>query len=208
MLADQRYLIENHNMNWLKVLLAMTLVTFTKVEASDLPTMSFDFGSASPGQIVSHTFTVTNTTQQPLDVKIAALSAGGSTKLSSSSIAPGKTIHVSSKFRVPHKEGDAENLITLQTNSSLEPLITLKLHGTVTTKKVAGHTPAEGTHLKPQYICPFRPVPIKSDLYYDHKGLRIYTCCAPCLEKVMDDPEAAIRALKAKGQYPIKAEDI
>ena len=45
-------------------------------------------------------------------------------------------------------------------------------------------------------------VPIKKKYFHDVLGMRIYTCCKPCLEKVRKEPREALRLLTMVGQYP------
>ncbi|MCH2208940.1 MAG: DUF1573 domain-containing protein [Lentisphaerales bacterium] len=61
----------------------------------------------------------------------------------------------------------------------------------------------KGNYIK-QDECPFLPLGIIAELYHDWNGLRIYTCCEQCLEKVRVSPYHAIIKLAEKGQTPIE----
>ena len=40
--------------------------------------------------------------------------------------------------------------------------------------------------------CPLSGNAVDSSSYYEHEGTKIYTCCAKCVEKVAEDPDAAM----------------
>ena len=54
-----------------------------------------------------------------------------------------------------------------------------------------------------QKECPFLPLEINSELFFDYKGLRIFTCCEDCLETVKKSPDYAIIKLSEKNQTPL-----
>lgn len=64
------------------------------------------------------------------------------------------------------------------------------------TTKAAAHA----KHLKPQATCPVTGDPINKELYVDHKGKRIYVCCATCIDKVKKNPEKYIKKLEKMGE--------
>ena len=53
-----------------------------------------------------------------------------------------------------------------------------------------------------QKECPFLPIEINSELFFDYKDLRIFTCCENCLETVKKSPDYAIIKLSEKNQTP------
>jgi hypothetical protein len=59
-----------------------------------------------------------------------------------------------------------------------------------------------------QVSCPFKGLPINPTLYHDVDGVRIYTCCTPCLPKVRANPNKAIDNLREWSEYPVKLADL
>ncbi|MDX1564387.1 MAG: hypothetical protein R3236_03225, partial [Phycisphaeraceae bacterium] len=59
-----------------------------------------------------------------------------------------------------------------------------------------------------QVSCPFRGLPINRGYHVDIKGLRIYTCCLPCLKLVKENPDQAIANLKSWGEQVWTLEEI
>jgi hypothetical protein len=57
---------------------------------------------------------------------------------------------------------------------------------------------------KAQTTCPIMGNPIDKTQYVDVDGYRIYACCPACLPKIKADPQAAIAAIRAKGEEPQK----
>lgn len=53
-----------------------------------------------------------------------------------------------------------------------------------------------------QARCPIMDRPINSELYVDHEGHRIYVCCAGCVRRVKNDPQAALQTLLDQGIVP------
>jgi YHS domain-containing protein len=83
----------------------------------------------------------------------------------------------------------------------------------VTTALVLGATaPAEAAkkapELKPQTVCPVMGGKINKDLYLDHKGQRIYVCCAGCLAPIKKDPAKYIKKMAEKGEAPTKIQTV
>ena len=58
---------------------------------------------------------------------------------------------------------------------------------------------------KAQTMCPVLDEPLNKDVYVDHKGLRIYFCCAACKATFSKDPEKYIKKLEAEGVQIEKA---
>lgn len=56
---------------------------------------------------------------------------------------------------------------------------------------------------KLQKECPFLPLEINPELFFDYKGLRIFTCCEECLKTVRKSPDYAIIKLSEKSQTPL-----
>lgn len=63
-------------------------------------------------------------------------------------------------------------------------------------------------NFKIQVSCPYLRTPIINQYYHDAYGLRIYTCCKPCLSKVINNPNEAIIKLAQVGQFPVALEGI
>lgn len=57
---------------------------------------------------------------------------------------------------------------------------------------------------KAQTTCPVMGGAIDKAQYVDVGAYRIYACCPACLPKIKADPEAAIAAIRAKGEEPEK----
>lgn len=57
---------------------------------------------------------------------------------------------------------------------------------------------------RPQTRCPImdNPVTPGTSAHVDAKGYRIYICCPPCRAKVEADPDAALAAIRARGEEP------
>lgn len=55
---------------------------------------------------------------------------------------------------------------------------------------------------KKQITCPFIDLPIKEKYYHEEMGIRIYTCCEPCLVRVKNNPGLAIKKLIKKYEIP------
>ncbi len=53
-----------------------------------------------------------------------------------------------------------------------------------------------------QARCPIMDRPINAELYVDHEGHRIYVCCAGCVRRVKNDPQAALQTLLDQGIVP------
>ena len=59
---------------------------------------------------------------------------------------------------------------------------------------------------KIQKTCPYLPIPIQKRFVHDALGLRIYTCCPPCLDRLKKNPHEAVKKLALLGEIPIKVE--
>ena len=53
---------------------------------------------------------------------------------------------------------------------------------------------------KPQSKCPISGDAIKTSVYFDHEGQRIYACCKKCRKKIQKDPDAALKRIKDNGE--------
>ena len=62
--------------------------------------------------------------------------------------------------------------------------------------------PAAAPVAKAQTTCPIMGGAIDKAQYVDVGAYRIYACCPACLPKIKADPEAAIAAIRAKGEEP------
>jgi YHS domain-containing protein len=58
---------------------------------------------------------------------------------------------------------------------------------------------------KPQTTCPVLGGNIDKNLYMDHKGQRVYFCCAGCDEEFKKDPEKYLEKMKSQGITPEKS---
>ena len=97
--------------------------------------------------------------------------------------------------------------ITPVLNKSLKVFIEDKeqpsiLRFELTREKVFKATSINSFKTKLQTSCPYMRIPIKKEYYHDVLGMRIYTCCKPCLEKVRIKPQEALRLLTQIGEYP------
>lgn len=56
--------------------------------------------------------------------------------------------------------------------------------------------------LPPQSVCPVSGEELQNkDTFADVNGKRIYTCCANCIAKVKEDPEALMKKIAERGEY-------
>ena len=64
-----------------------------------------------------------------------------------------------------------------------------------------GLAPAQAPVKTPtrQAECPVMGNPVNKKVYTDHRGKRVYFCCAGCIEKFEQDPEGYIRRMEARG---------
>jgi hypothetical protein len=92
----------------------------------------YNFGRASAGDPVKHTYVVTNTGTAPLEISdvhpsCGCTTAGGWTK----SIPPGQTGDIPIQFNSSRYSGSVTKTITVTSNAKNEPRATLVLRGTV-----------------------------------------------------------------------------
>jgi hypothetical protein len=66
----------------------------------------------------------------------------------------------------------------------------------------SGEPAAAAPAAKAQTTCPIMGGAIDKAQYVDVGAYRIYACCPACLPKIQADPEAAIAAIRAKGEEP------
>lgn len=69
-------------------------------------------------------------------------------------------------------------------------------------KAPEGEPAAGAPAAKAQTTCPIMGGAIDKAQYVDVGAYRIYACCPACLPKIKADPEAAIAAIRAKGEEP------
>ena len=69
-------------------------------------------------------------------------------------------------------------------------------------KLLARQALARKEYYHTQEECPFLPLPINKNLFYDFEGMRIYTCCEQCLSLLKASPNHAIIKLGEKKQTP------
>jgi len=58
--------------------------------------------------------------------------------------------------------------------------------------------------LVPQKTCPVMGGAVDKNIYYDYNGMRIYVCCAGCIDPIKNDPEKYLKKLKEMGEKPEK----
>lgn len=78
-------------------------------------------------------------------------------------------------------------------------------HVVKTDPEAAIATLAEQGQAPRQALCPVMNRPIDTEQYVDHEGQRIYVCCAGCVARVEDDPEAVLEKLHEQGVAPARA---
>ena len=59
-------------------------------------------------------------------------------------------------------------------------------------------------HLPKQTRCPYTGTPIKKHLYFDVSSYRLYTCCIPCLKRVRDTPDQAVKRILNFNETPYR----
>ncbi len=98
---------------------------------------SFDFGRIPEDNIVEHTFTFTNTGDEPLQIKDSQSSCGCTTVLVSKDVInPGETGEIKTSLNPVGKRGKITKTITVTTNDPVAPQKTLSIYADVTS---AGH---------------------------------------------------------------------
>ncbi|EKD26604.1 MAG: hypothetical protein ACD_79C01101G0005 [uncultured bacterium] len=55
---------------------------------------------------------------------------------------------------------------------------------------------------KAQSLCPIDGNPISKDVSVDVIGVKVYACCAQCIEAIKADPSTAINTVIANGEQP------
>ena len=99
--------------------------------------LTFDFGTVTEGEKVSHTYNFTNTGSEPLVVSDAKGSCGCTVpKWPREPIAPGASSQITVEFNSKGKKGQRNQKVTLTANTN-PPQTFLSLTGTV--------NPADGT---------------------------------------------------------------
>lgn len=63
---------------------------------------------------------------------------------------------------------------------------------------------AQAPKLKAQVTCPVAGGAIDKNLFVDNAGVRIYVCCAACLDEVRKDPAKYVKKLAEMGEAPAK----
>jgi YHS domain-containing protein len=82
--------------------------------------------------------------------------------------------------------------------------------GTPTEARASGErnpptTAAAEIPLKPQETCPVMGGKIDKHVFTDHRGKRVYFCCARCVPEFKMNPELYLKVLKDRGE---KVEDV
>lgn len=109
--------------------------------------------------------------------------------------------------KVSNKSSEKLSPTKLAKNSTIKKGYTRPSVMNARAKLVEGILAKQALSKKSAFIlqkeCPFLPLEINSDLFYDYKGLRIFTCCENCLETVKTSPDYAIIKLSEKKQTPV-----
>lgn len=80
---------------------------------------SFDFGTVTEGEIVSHTFSFTNTGSEPLIISDAKGSCGCTVPSKPTApIAPGEAGEITVQFNSKNKKGDRNQKVTVTANTN------------------------------------------------------------------------------------------
>lgn len=132
---------------------------------------------------------------------------------------PGEGGIIPYRMNLKGRVGSFSKSIRIYTDYSLEPqklTFTIKLpkqgeknegnlkeQSTVTVTK---NIQRVDSGLVEQKSCPFQGTAIKRELYVDHRGKRIYTCCEECIPLVKAAPELAISRLYEMKEYPLSVE--
>ena len=60
----------------------------------------------------------------------------------------------------------------------------------------------EPMKLAAQTTCPVMGNPINKEVFTDYKGMRIYFCCAGCIEPFQAEPEKYLKVIADRGEIP------
>jgi hypothetical protein len=77
--------------------------------------------------------------------------------------------------------------------------ITLLVAAIVGTGLITAQAAEKKAEPKKQTTCPVMGGKINKTQYADVNGVRIYVCCAGCIDKIKADPDKYIKQLEAKG---------
>ncbi len=96
------------------------------------PTPQFDFGVRRDNEVVVHKFVITNTGDAPLSIKRVKASCGcTAVKSSKSSIPPGESATIDSRFTLKGRRGKQRKSILIESNDPTTPRLRLWLKGTI-----------------------------------------------------------------------------
>ena len=112
---------------------------------------------------------------------------------------PGERGEIFFKVRVSKVVSTLSKSIKVYIEHKTKPVV---LSFKITREKVFKEDGLTRKGVKLQVSCPYLRTPIKKEFYHDVQGMRIYTCCQPCLTKVRNKPQEALRLLTQMGQYP------
>jgi YHS domain-containing protein len=80
--------------------------------------------------------------------------------------------------------------------------LALAVCGARAESKTANAAVADPPVPKKQTVCPVQGGPVKSDVFVDYEGKRIYFCCPGCIESFKKDPARYLDKLKQAGVTP------
>lgn len=103
---------------------------------------SFDFGDIKQGEIVSHTFVLTNSGGDLLKITNVQASCGcTAASPEKSELAPGESTDLTVKFNSKGRMGKQLKTVKIFTNDPESPEMTLTINGNVVTSEQTGGTP-------------------------------------------------------------------
>ena len=103
---------------------------------------SFDFGDIKQGEIVSHTFVLTNSGGDLLKITNVQASCGcTAASPEKSELAPGESTDLTVKFNSTGRMGKQLKTVKIYTNDPESPEMTLTINGNIVTSEQTGGTP-------------------------------------------------------------------
>lgn len=114
--------------------------TAAKARFSEL---NHDFGTITEGQVVSHTFTISNDGQSDLFIRKTKPTCGCTASAPEKSVLkPGESTSITVSFNSSGRTGQQTKAVTVITNDPSQPLVNLQFKATVAAKAPAGGTTA------------------------------------------------------------------
>lgn len=102
-------------------------------------TLTYDFGTATPGEILEHEFTFTNRGPEPITIHSVRSSCGCTQgHVSQHRAAPGEKVTLHTRFDTAGRRGPQKKMVYLFTSDPVVPTITCTLSGTLADARADG----------------------------------------------------------------------